>query len=225
MSVVHVYLDGMQDVVSRLQRLESPVLRRRVLQTAGRYLVAANKSRVDTQIGIDGKAFGPYSTNTHHKRPRRRKMLARLIRRLDLLNLSDSSVTVGWKNPVNTDIGVKHQQGFKMVMSAKENASSLDGSRSYVESYKDPATRRQALALIDAGFKHRQKGKGYTTPTVRWITQNMNKGQAGFLLSLLRGAKQHWVIDLPARRFFGATSQELQLLVSVITRSLDEVTG
>lgn len=108
-------------------------------------------------------------------------------------------------------IAKEHQKGLPTRMTARR-AQKEKGK----PDYSAPATRRQASALKEAGFKRpREGGNGYSKATIKWITNNMTLGQAGLVLRMLTEseAKQSWVIELPARSFLGTTESERRELV------------
>ncbi len=226
MSMLSFKVDGLDAVIGNLAQIKSPTLRKRILDRAGKQLIRAAKDRVAAQTDLDGKPFGDYSTNTNHTRPRKRsrRMLARIVKRLAVMEFSDFGVTVGWRNSTEGNIAAKQQFGFRQVFKKAWQRVELDGSRKEKDYYQLPATRRQAKALIEAGYKVRRQGdKGaWKTPTIKWITQNLTIARAGLILRVLRGSKDQWETNLPPRAFLGVTDADLQLLADAVGAELQK---
>lgn len=210
-----INVTGADNIRLNFEQVKSPALRKRLFTVAARQLIKAAKQRITAQTDLEGRAFTPHAKN------RRRKMLARLIRRISA-TVTDSGAYVGWNNPFEGGLAAKHQYGFTQSFN-KSQFKQQTGSRS------DPATRQQAKALLQAGFKYRSQGKGYKTPTLKWIVQNLKIGQAGLILRSLRGSKTEWKTTLPARSFLGITAQDLadidQLIQNELIKSFVKATA
>ena len=126
---------------------------------------------------------------------------------------------VSWKNKMTAQIAYRHQHGIP------ENFNKSKMDRRYgTPDYDAPATRKQAKALIDAGYRiytGKKKGKTQTKkPSQRWIIENMTLGHAGYMVRTLRNekAKSTWTVQTPARPFLGVTDAEgTQILSKNIT--------
>lgn len=211
-------VDGADKAIVNLARIQDPQIRQRILKRAARQVIKSSRDRVSTQVDIDGKPFGNYSDKTIHTRPRRRKMLARLASRLAFINVDDFSVTVGWKNSRDEGIAAKHQFGDTMRFQKSWMNAELDGTRKGMAYYKDPATRRQAKALLESGYKVRRAKGGLWTPSIKWITDNLSIAKAGLILKILRGGAgmDEWTIKTPARPFLGVTADDIEVLMAAI---------
>jgi len=217
-------VEGADVVIANLAAIKSPNLRKKIFNQAARQLIKSAKERIRQQVDLDGKPFGDYSLKTNHSRPRRRgrKMLARIVKNLSVSDLNDFGVTVGWRNSFESTIAGKQQFGFKQVFKKSYLSVELDGSRKERDYYQLQATRRQAKALLDAGYKVKSKGKALKTPSIKWITQNLTIAKAGLILRVLRGSKDQWETNLPARSFLGISNEDLQLLVDVISQEIEK---
>jgi phage gpG-like protein len=213
--MLEINVTGAENIRLNFEQVKSPALRKRLFTVAARELIKAAKQRIAAQTDLEGRAFTPHAKN------RRRKMLARLIRRIGS-TVTDSDAYVGWSNPFEGMIAAKHQYGFTQSFN-KSQFKAQTGTRS------DPATRQQAKALLQAGFKYRSKGKGFKTPTLKWIVQNLKIGQAGLILRSLRGSKSEWKTTLPARSFLGITAQDIadidQLIQNELIKSFVKATA
>lgn len=217
--MLSVSLQGQEITIKRLDAIKSPSLRKRVLNKTARLLLKASKGRATKQTDITGKPFGPYSDKSQHSRPRRRKMLTRLAARLAVFDLTDQSASVGWRNRFEEGIAAKHHFGHTQTVTkrglAKEKNSNPEGRDA-------PATRQQAKALLEAGYKVRQKGKAYKSPTLKWITQNLTIGRAGLILRILRGgSKDSWQTKLPPRPFLGVTDADIDAVAALYKAELE----
>lgn len=194
---------------------------RRAMNRVAKKAISNAKKRIREQTDLDGQAY----PDRHKPRSKRKakKMLTELGRQLRVVKLGDMEAVVGFSNPVVGGIAFKQQYGDVQQMTAEKARAALTGRDR--ASDKDPATRDQARALLEAGYKSRVGGKGYKTPSIKWIVSHLKKGQAGFILRTLRGRKEVWETILPPRSFLGATEQEtgemLQLLVAELYRELD----
>lgn len=196
--------------------LDTPVkARKRALKAVAKKVRQNSIKRTLNQTDLEGQAFGTYSTKTNHGRPRRRKMLTRLARRMKTVSITDDRAIVGWRNSVEGQIGARHQFGYKETFSAEHLRRERSENRAAID--RLPATRRQAKRLIDEGYKvRRANGRGYKTPTIKWIVDNMKMGQAGFILRVLRGRKELWDVVLPPRSFLGVTDDEKIELIALM---------
>jgi hypothetical protein len=205
--MLNVSVQGADLVIRQLSTIKSPTVRRRIFMQAARQLIKSSKARVSSQTDLDGKPFAP------RVRVRKRKMLAKLMRYISQ-TITESGGEVGWKRKESGEIAYKQQYGFveKFNKSQFKNRKPLNRT--------EPATRQQAKALLEAGYKVRSKGKALKTPTLKWITQNLSMGQAGLVLRLLRGAKTEWTTTLPPRSFLGVTAEDLKTLSALINTEL-----
>lgn len=203
-------IDGLDVAIDNLKQIRSPALRKRIFNKCAMHLIKTAKARIADQADLDGKPFPP------HAKARRRKMLARLVRRLAAMNLTDAGAEVGWRNSFEGMIAARQQYGYVATFNKRQfkDRKTLNT--------KEPATRQQAKGLIEAGYKVRRKdGKGgLKTPTIKWITENLNMGKAGLILRILRGSKEEWKTTLPPRSFLGVTLDDLLALDEVIGKEL-----
>lgn len=153
-------------------------------------------------------------------------MLARLIRNLVITDLSEFGGAIGWRNAVEGTIAGKHNAGYSYRFKKAWIQKESDGTRQDLDYYKNPATRKQASALLAEGYKIRRKGgKGaWKTPTIKWITQNLTIGRAGLILDLLRKNRgvDEWNITIPKRQFLGITADDLETIAAAINTEYEK---
>lgn len=215
--MITIDLQNHASVQQRLKMLElSPVQQRRLLTAVSREAMADNKQRVKNQTLADGGAFTPRSAKTP-ARQRRKKMLVKAGTKLTFLNVTDDSVLMGWKGRTVGRTMSKHQYGDT------QTKTRANLSRRVADINTAPATKKQAHELLYLGYKiSRASGRGYKTPTAKWITENMTVAKAGAVLHALRGdGKRTWQIVLPARPAFGFSDADIQKYIQVALDFLD----
>lgn len=106
-----------------------------------------------------------------------------------------------------------HQEGIDELMTPSKM-----NKRYGQPDYDAPATKRQARALRQEGFKMRRKGDRPYKPTLNAIMATMKQGQAGLILRLMRDEqpKKSWVIPLPDRSFLGVNEEDVTEIVQTI---------
>lgn len=191
----------------------NPNKRRRILRGAGRKVRRDSKKRLKDQRDLSGSAWQGRSNG------RKNRMLRKLGKHIQVHTSSnDAKVTFG-----NTRVGQiarAHQDGVTQRMTSSQ-AAKMYGK----PDYEANATKRQAKALRAAGYKIRKKrGKGWKTPSLSWITDNLTIGKAGVVLRALRDnekSKSSWDIKLAERSFLGQNQSEYKQLTNYM---LDEAT-
>lgn len=197
--MITIRLDHAPEVQRRLADAPSAI-KVQVLKAVAKHVMVLNQQRLQQQADLDGAAFPP-----HHAR-RRRKMLTRLGKRIKILSLNENEAIIGWRSPFEGQLAAKHQFGAsEQVTAARLNATGNNSTK--------PSTRKQAKALLDAGYKRRLKGQGYQTPSLLWITKHLTIAQAGYILTELRGGKkQAWHTRLPPRAVLGVSLNDINTL-------------
>lgn len=179
------------------QRIESlllsPARKRDVLSKLDKLIVKQNKARVRSQLNIDNSPYSP------RRNKRRKKMLLKLGQRINEVSITESSSLISFKNKRDSNIASKHQFGSTQIMSAKQ----LKSADKNPKSTTDFATKRQAEALLEVGFKARKADGNFRTPSKTWIMTNMTIGQAGAILNDMRVTKELWEIILVPREVLG----------------------
>jgi hypothetical protein len=215
---IHIDVVGRLPVEKQLKLLAlRPATRRRILSRVGRRLMKDARTRVRKQVDLKGMPYPP--------RWRRRsdggKMLSRLVKQLTVsANSTEAKVT--FRNPVVSRIGAEQQEGRVYTVYAKDAPRGGSG-REGLAYYKKNATKRQANALVELGFKVKGRGKSGRRPlsrraTTAYITKNMTIGQAGWAMGRIMewqgtSKKVSWITKLPARSFRGATTSEVDAYI------------
>lgn len=198
---------GLLDAQQKLDLLAlSPSKRRRLLNTAVKRVRTRSRKRISEQRNVDGSAFEA------RKAGGKRKMLRGLGKTLQVVSLSADEAVLGWGNRLAARIASDHQHGKGETMSASRMRR-----LGKTPDYNAPATRFQARALLKAGYRIRN-GKRWKRPSLGWMQENLTSGRAGLILTKLEGdtKKQRWQIDLPARAFLGADTQDVREIVRTV---------
>lgn len=206
--MLSINLQGLDAAVAKLNSIKPAAVRRRIVVKAARQLLKSAKARVAAQTDLSGQPFAP------HAKARRRKMLARLVRRMAVFTAGDNAAVIGWSNSVEGMIAARQQLGFQQTF---KKGDFKDRKRL---STKDPATRQQAKALLEAGYKIKRNSGALKSPTIKWIVSNLNMGKAGLILRILKGSKEQWTTKLPARSFLGVTDDDLKTLSETLTAEI-----
>ena len=208
MSAIKVDVFGQLSAKKRLQLLQlPPAKRRQLLGGMGREVKRACIRRIRAQQDVNGKPWEP------RKRGPGRKLLRHMNRKM--------------RHTVNADFFELHFQGAASKIAAEQQygmtqtltAQAVAKEQGHRPHYDDPATKQQAKALREAGYKIRVAGtKRWRKPSLKWITQNQKQKQAGLVLKILRDdtSKKSWTVTLPARPFVGVTEHEINTFVEKI---------
>lgn len=197
---------GQLNVEKRLKLLQLPPRKRRqILGGIGREIKRQSIRNLRAQRDVEGRAWAP------RKRGNDRKLLRRLSRQVQANFVTPDFVDVGFKGAV----AYQQHEGISKVMSGAAMAKE-SGARGH---YEDPATKKQAKALRDEGYKIRVAGsKKWRKPSLKWITENLKQKQAGLILTILREEqpKKLWVTTVPGRAFLGATDAQVSKFVDKV---------
>lgn len=224
--MINVTVEGLLPLKRQLQLLMMPTgTRRRLLYRVAQRVMRDSRKRVRSQTDLQGR---PFASPRHKPRLKPRKygggkgILGGMVGgSMAFRVLTNNSVfaKIGWHG-VQSEIGGAQQYGGTEVETREGNIAKLKKAAS---KKNDPATKRQAKALRDLGFRPRS-GKHRTSN--KDIMANMTVGQAGAIIRTLRTKqgkppKQSWVTRLPARSFLGATASEVNDYINLI---FDQIT-
>lgn len=208
-SVLKVKIHGETQLYQALRGLKITEKKRKIIhgQMARKVLVYSRK-RIRLQRNIDGSTYEERADGS------RKKMLKKILsnKHAYAWGLKDRG-EVGFRKKRTGHIGAAHQEGVKFTYTKAKALKALEKAK---PDYKAPATRKQARRLKQLGYK--KPGKGATT--LKWIQANLNQGQAGFLIRLLKKdqPKQRWDISLPKRSFLGVDDNERQELLELANK-------
>lgn len=193
--------------------------RKRIFKNAGRAYLKGSRENIRQQRTIYGNPF-------EKRKYGKGKLLKNMGRSLKFFP-SPNQVKVTWPNKSVAKLGYRHQFGIDEVMTADKMVK-IHGQ----PDYQSGATKKQAKALLEAGFTI-STGKKFKTgpnkgksrrkrPSQRWIMENMKLGQAGLIIRTLRNntnPPKNWKIPVPERPFLGmAGGDAVGVLVSEIEK-------
>ena len=197
---------GHLDAQKRLALLTlSPRKRRQLLGGFGREIKRQSIRNLKAQRDIEGRPWAP------RKRGNDRKLLRHLSRQVQANVVTAEFVQVGFRGSV----AYQQHEGVTKVM----NAAAVAKEKGVTTNYDEPATKKQAKALRDEGYKVRIKGsKKWRKPSLKWIQQNLKQQQAGLILKILRDEtpKKSWITTVPGRAFLGATDAQVRVFVNKV---------
>lgn len=220
---VGLTVDGAPAILARLAGLDSGDTRRRVLARIAKDVAGNSKKRVRAQTTLSGAPFSPRRPRSG--KLRRKRMLTKYGQLIKVLSVTGEKAEVGYADAWKAGLAGKHQFGFSQRVT-REQVRRGPGSLAMSAN----ATRRQANALLNVGFKIRRTGRGgFKTPSINWITSNnrdngrpnMTVGQAGAILRDLRTQQNdYWITTLPPRSFLGVADADV---AGLETAGLEEI--
>lgn len=180
--------------------------RKQLLRKIATQVRKDSRQRIQRQSDLDNSPFAGRKPNRNGK-TRKGKMLKNLAKAKHLkIRAEANKAVIGYSNRVTGKIAKQHQEGHRerwTMRRYKKQQGKPD--------YGAPATREQAKALLSEGFKiKRASGRGWKTPSLKWVTNNLTIGKAGAVLRSMRDTKpaESWTIDLPARAWLGSSKKE-----------------
>ena len=161
------------------------------------------RENIKQQKEVNGSAFEKRADKRNRKR-----MLVGIGRILSAYG-TDKAATVTIHNAMWSAIAAQHDEGDKIPWNKTKN------QRAPGSGLDDPATKRQAEALLEAGYRVRKDGRKVRV-SQRWIRANLTIGQAGVIYRHLKDKGEptnSWFIEIPKREFLGVTPYELQQIL------------
>lgn len=177
-------------------------------RTLGRKVRVFSRARIRSQSGLDGRRWQGRADGT-------KKKMERGLSRYMAVNANADQATVTWNKSTTARVAYAQQQGIDEIWTASKAAKGKQRSA------KASASVKQARDLRKQAYRVR-RGNGWKKPTIKWITQNLEAGQAGLILRLLKGdsRKSRWKVKLAPRSFLGVTDQESQELLNITAEQI-----
>lgn len=216
--MISLDMHGQLAVKQQIELLKlNPKKRKRINGQMGRKVRVFSRKRLREQSDLDGKRWAPRK----RKRKPGNRMMQTASKNLQTFYDADGA-RIFFANGYKAMIAYGNQHGYRHTFTASQ-AKKKNGT----PNYKGPAIKKQARALREAGYKRRRdNGKGWVKPSLTWITENLQLGQAALILRILRDeqtTKNSWVIKLPERSFLGVTEQEIKQLVQSTMKEATKV--
>jgi hypothetical protein len=236
---MNIQVTGQQRVKAIVSLLKlDDTKRRRILQKLARKAKSASNEHRRQQQDTDGKTWD-----------KRKKGTAKMMRKLGKYlraTANSNNATLLFNNTMVARLAYAHEKGIGDRFDIKEQKQKRDNANSVANrtagaraehglnrNSTQPASKVQAKRLVDSGLfrigkrlskggKTVNGGKG-RIPSMRWITQNLTRGQAGAIirdLGIALGTKTNWYIPRPRRGWLGLTFEETQQMSDFIIDEL-----
>lgn len=211
--MITIRLDGSEQVQRQLANAPAEI-RTRVLKVVAKRVLQLSRQRTTKQTDLEGNRYKPHHIRLPPHKHRTRKMLTRLAKRMRIVSINDTETVIGWASSFEGMIAAKQQLGYTQTMNARKNDQEDKSPRGRV--LTGPATRQQAQALLDVGYKRRVKA-GWKTPSIKWIVSNITMKQAGVIIRKMRGSgnRATWTTTLPPRSFLGVSHADINELIGL----------
>ncbi len=188
--------------------------RKRIFKNLGRELLKASRNHIRQQKTITGEKI-------KKRKYGRGKVLKKMGKTIKFF-ANAKNVRLTWPNRMVARLAYRHQFGIPEVFNASRMLS-IHGK----PDYEQPASRKQAKALLKAGFRvstgetfksGANKGKAKKKkPSQKYITETMNMGQAALVIRKLNKVEnppKRWTVKVPARPFLGVPGADASELLS-----------
>jgi len=205
--VITTRMEGDLKLMRQLQVMAMPPAKRKQFhRQVTRLVIREARANIKAQRTVTGTPFTPRAN-----RFRKKALLKNVAkgRKLEAY-VGPNTGKVTWPNSLSGKIARAQQEGHTEQVTAA-GMKKIRG----VPDYDDPATKEQARALLQEGFKRpvgkfksgakKGQSKGRRV-SMKWIVENMTLGQAGLVLRILRDktkTEKSWPVTVPARPFFG----------------------
>jgi len=199
MAYAAIKITGEDEIKNALQNL---IVKQNTFATiAAQHLAIAAKMNIQQQIDVQNKAFIPRKNNKN------KPLLLGLMQGIEVLNTTESSAEVGFKNSYWGMIAKRHNSGGVFLFTPHKNKKQLPKI-----DYDLKASLAQKAILQSLGYAKNM--------------QNMKTGQAGLIIRSMRGLSAEkkitpYEIPLPQREFMAVTEQ----LVTEIKNDIIEQSG
>lgn len=222
MALIDVDVRGVLPMKKQLELLKlGPAKRRKLLYRVGQRVMRDARKRIRMQTDLAGAAFKPGHKPEvdSHRHKRGKRMLKGLGKLMRVMKNDGISAEIGLPGFAGV-IAAKQQFGSQETVTAAQAKAGLSSAKAQAKK-NEPATRRQAKALKDLGYKP----VGKRPVSLGWITNNLTIGQARAILRSMRqkaghSTKSSWTTRLPARSFLGATDAEVVEHVNLVFETM-----
>lgn len=207
-----------------------PAKRKRLLWRVAKNIATESKRNIRQQRTPDGKAWEPRKNRRKGQKKKMLLGLQRLIVVSGQSNQNSAKITLNrgsYKSGMHgAALGSVHSKG-QTVTRTKNSTKRLNKSK------KGYCTRKQAKALKDLGYKVRARrinpdapANKWKSPTIAWMTKNVKQSQVSYLFITLQEKagltkEGSWVIDLPSRKFMGASRTKVRKAWERAFQSID----
>ncbi len=188
--------------------------KKRIFKNLGRKLQKASRDHIRQQKTTTGKTM-------EKRKYGKAKVLKKMGKTIKFF-ANAKNVSLTWPNRMVARIAYRHQFGIPEVFNASRMLS-IHGQ----PDYQQPASRKQAKALIKEGYtvstgetfkSGANKGKAKRKkPSQKTIVDTMSMGQAALIIRKLKKTEtppKRWTVKIPARPFLGVPGADASELLS-----------
>lgn len=218
MITINVDRQSEQGIVDSLRLMTlTKTKRRRILNEMGKASVKTSRQNQKSQQTPAGAAWQKRANK------KRKKMQIRLASLLTVTASDENKVVIGWRQSPTAKVAARHHYGYRRRHTRASAIKALKNAKTEAKDAKGGATKEQARALKEEGFKvfarrinpNAQAGK-MKSPTMRWIQHNLSAEQAGFILRDMRGQAPtaSWETVLAPRPFLQVDKMQMRRIVT-----------
>lgn len=216
----------------------SPEAKRKLVREMAMEVRRQSRQNIKQQRCVDGSPMAPRKTHRRNRHGRlesrndakaNRKMFVGLARAMSIAANRNGQGEVSWKGTEFALIADKHQHGKDERVSTRSKKKRLDKDSDYYNP-KARVERWLAKELLQLGYRKAVKLKSgkvrQQRVSLRWILQNMTRGEAMAIWQKLSGytAPDSWTVGVPERPFLGVNGRQsgamLEELAQVALRKL-----
>lgn len=184
-----------------------PKTSKRILRAIGKSSRDENKRRIKAQQDPDGHRWqGRKSGN--------KKMMKGFTKKLKYQVRNTKFVEVGFPTRRGY-IAYDHQHGIAQPFDVQGRFR--EGKKKKEPKKTDPATRKQARELRDAGYRMKPEGrqKRGKKPTLKWITENLTVAECYQEITKLENKSpvKKWEVDRPKRELLGVSPRRVAMII------------
>jgi phage virion morphogenesis protein len=182
--------------------------RRRLLNKLGAAIAKTTRKNIRANRDPEGHQW-------EKRKSGRGKMLKGFTKKLKHYQRNNNyNLFVGWPS-ARGSVAYQHQHGI--AQESGLSARKRQAKKQKEPSKDDPATREQAKALRDLGFRLKPQGrqKRGRKPTIKWLTENMTLGEAVKTIQELENKTpaRSWNIARPERRLIGISPKRVAMTI------------
>lgn len=207
-----------------LFRLTPKKRRTLMVRMSTRGIIPLARKNIKAQQAPDGTPF-------RARKRGKKKMYVKLPKYLTAESSTESASVTRFKRASGYD-GGRSSPGI--VARSHHDGASIKRTSSQARTaapQRGPCSAMQAKRLKKLGYKRAveskigkdgQRQRRYASASLKWMRDNLTRGQAGILIRKLSGTtpKKSWTIDLPERPLLGATKEDVSKILARELRSI-----
>lgn len=184
-----------------------PKTKKRILRAIGKSTRDENKKRIRAQVD-------PENHRWKAREKGNKKMMKGFTKKLKYQVRNSKFVEVGFPTRRGY-VAYEHQHGIAQPFDVQGRFR--EAKKNKEPKKTDPATRQQARALRDAGYRMQPQGrqKRGKKPTLKWIMENFTVAQCYEETVNLQNKTpvKKWQVDRPKRELLGASPRRVAIII------------